>query len=343
LASDEFEIIRRHFNRSGLAFAVPEVPLAIGDDCALLALRPGTQLAVSMDMLQEGVHFLPDSDPFLLGQRTLLVNLSDLAAMGARPVCFTLALSLPRHDAAWLSQFSAGLAAVAAAHHCPLVGGDLTASAADSAGRPGALTLCVQVHGEVPAGSGLRRSGAQVGDGIYVTGTLGNAAAGLRVLRDGAWPALDPVLRGTLVRAFHVPESRVEAGLALRDVATAAIDLSDGLASDLVHVLTASGVAARIDLDTLPLSAALCAAAGFDERTQLALGGGDDYELCFTVPSEREISMRARMADLRTPVCRVGEVLAGSGVQWWRGGAQQTLSVKGYNHFAHKDQEQNLD
>ena len=195
----------------------------------------------------------------------------------------------------------------------------------------------------MPAGSGLRRSGAQVGDGIYVTGTLGNAAAGLRVLRDGAWPALDPVLRGTLVRAFHLPESRVEAGLALRDVATAAIDLSDGLASDLVHVLTASGVAARIDLDTLPLSAALCAAAGFDERTQLALGGGDDYELCFTVPSEREISMRARMADLRTPVCRIGEVLAGSGVQWWRGGAQQTLSVKGYNHFAHKDQEQNLD
>ncbi len=343
MASDEFEIIRRHFNRSGLAFAVPEVPLAIGDDCALLALRPGTQLAVSMDMLQEGVHFLPDSDPFLLGQRTLLVNLSDLAAMGARPVCFTLALSLPRHDEAWLSQFSAGLAAVAVAHHCPLVGGDLTASAADSAGRPGALTLCVQVHGEVPAGSGLRRSGAQAGDGIYVTGTLGDAAAGLRVLRDGAWPTLDPDLRETLVRAFHLPESRVEAGLALRDIATAAIDLSDGLASDLVHVLSASRAAARIDLDTLPLSAALCAAAGLDERTQLALGGGDDYELCFTVPSERELDMLALMSDLHTPVCRIGEVLTGSGVQWWRGGAQQTLSVTGYNHFARTDQEPNRD
>jgi thiamine-monophosphate kinase len=340
LASDEFEIIRRHFNRSELAFAVPQVPLAIGDDCALLALRSGTQLAVSMDMLQEGVHFLPDADPFLLGQRTLLVNLSDLAAMGAQPVCFTLALSLPRHDDEWLAQFSAGLARVAVAHHCPLVGGDLTASARDSAGAPGALTLCVQVHGEVPAGAGLRRSGAQVGDGIYVTGTLGDAAAGLRVLRDGAWPTLAPQLRNELVQAFQLPESRVAAGLALRDIANAAIDLSDGLASDLVHVLNASGVGARIDLDALPLSAALLAAAEPDERLQLALGGGDDYELCFTVPPERAADMTAKMTELQTPVRRIGEVLAGGGLQWWRAGAQQRLDLQGYNHFASAEREQ---
>jgi thiamine-monophosphate kinase len=343
LASDEFEIIRRHFNRSGLAFAVPEVPLAIGDDCALLAPRAGTQLAISMDMLQEGVHFLPDADPFLLGQRTLLVNLSDLAAMGARPVCFTLALSLPCHDDVWLAQFSAGLAKEAVAHHCPLVGGDLTASARDSAGAPGALTLCVQVHGEVPVGAGLRRSGAREGDGIYVTGTLGDAAAGLRVLRDGAWPALTPVQRDELVRAFHLPESRVAAGLALRDMATAAIDLSDGLASDLLHVLNASAMGARIDLDALPLSAALCAAAGVEECLQLALGGGDDYELCFTVPPERAAAMMANMAELQTPVRRIGDVLAGSGLQWWRAGAQQAMRVQGYNHFASTAQEQGHD
>jgi len=339
LASDEFEIIRRYFNRAALAFPVPQVALAIGDDCALLAPCPGMQLAVSMDLLQEGVHFLPDSDPFLLGQRTLLVNLSDLAAMGARPVCFTLALSLPRHDDAWLTQFSAGLAVVAAAHHCPLVGGDLTASASDSTGEPGALTLCVQVHGELPAGTGLRRSGARAGDGIYITGTLGDAAAGLRVLRDAAWPALDARHRDALVQAFLLPESRVDAGQALRDLAHAAIDLSDGLAADLVHILHASGVAARIDIDALPLSAALCAAVAPQERVQLALGGGDDYELCFTMPAENEAAMWTRMAALQTPVRRIGEVLAGSGVQWWSGGAQHKLQVQGYNHFSSAAQE----
>jgi len=340
LASDEFDIIRQHFNRSALAFPVPQVPLAIGDDCAVLAPRPGMQLAISMDMLQEGVHFLPDSDPFLLGQRTLLVNLSDLAAMGAQPLCFTLALSLPRHDSDWLTQFSAGLAQVAVAHHCPLVGGDLTASARTSAGKPGALSLCVQVHGELPAGTGMFRSGAKRGDGIYVTGTLGDAAAGLRVLRDNAWPTLDVVQRDSLVQAFHLPESRVSAGIVLRGLASAAIDLSDGLASDLLHILNASGVAARVDLDALPLSAALCAAVAPEERVQLALGGGDDYELCFTVPPENTVSMETQMAALGTPVRRIGEVLAGSAVQWWRGGAQQSLQVQGYNHFAKTAQEQ---
>ncbi len=340
MASDEFEIIRRHFNRSALAFAVPEVSLAIGDDCALLSPRPGTQLAISMDMLQEGVHFLPQSDPFLLGQRTLLVNLSDLAAMGAKPLCFTLALSLPRHDDAWLAQFSAGLAQVAVAHHCPLVGGDLTASAPLHASRPGALTMCVQVHGELPEGTGLRRSGARAGDGIYVTGSLGDAAAGLRVLRDDAWPVLAEQHRKALVQAFHLPQSRVAAGMALREFASAAIDLSDGLASDLAHITTASGVAARVDLEDLPLSAALIAGASFDEQVQLALGGGDDYELCFTVPPAQQAGMAAALAALRTPVRRIGEVIAGEGVQWWCAGARQALQVRGYNHFADVVQEQ---
>lgn len=330
MASDEFEIIRRYFNQSGLAFAVAEVSLGIGDDCALLAPRPGTRLAVSMDMLQEGVHFLPGSDPFLLGQRTLLVNLSDLAAMGARPVCFTLGLSLPFQDPQWLKRFSAGLAHVAWTHHCPLVGGDLTASAPEKGG----LTLCVQVHGELPDGTGMLRSGAKLGDGIYVTGTLGDAAAGLRVLRDGAFGHISAAQRKALTQAFHLPESRVAAGMALRELASAAIDLSDGLASDLAHVLRASGVAARVDLDALPLSEALCAAVETEQRWQLALGGGDDYELCFTVAPERVSAMEARMAELQAPVRRIGEIRSGSGLQWYCQGEPQALAASGYNHFA---------
>jgi thiamine-monophosphate kinase len=312
VASDEFDIIRRHFNRSELAFAARGVALAIGDDCALLQPSPGCELAVSMDMLVEGVHFLSDCDPFQLGQRTLLVNLSDLAAMGARPVCFTLALSLPRNDAQWLARFSAGT----------------------TAGRAGPLCLCVQVHGEVPAGAALRRSGARVGDAICVTGTLGDAAAGLRILRDAAWPALATPLREALVQSFQTPESRVAAGTALRGVASAAIDLSDGLASDLGHVLRASGVGARVDVASLPLSAALCAAVGPEQRLALALGGGDDYELCFTVPPQLLQTAQARLAALGTAVHRIGEIVAGSQLQWWREGRELALSVRGYNHFA---------
>lgn len=334
MASDEFDIIRRHFNRSELAFAVPAVPLAIGDDCALLRPSPGCELAVSMDMLVEGVHFLSDCDPFQLGQRTLLVNLSDLAAMGARPLCFTLALSLPRNDASWLARFSAGLARVAAEHHCPLVGGDLTASAPTVSGRVGPLCLCVQVHGEVPAGSALRRSGARVGDAICVTGSLGDAAAGLRILRDGAWPELATPLRERLLQAFHAPQSRVTAGMALRGLASAAIDLSDGLASDLGHILQASGVGARVDVDRLPLSEALCAAVAPEQRLMLALGGGDDYEVCFTAPPQHLSAVQERLAALGTPVRRIGEVVAGSALHWWREGRELPLSVRGYNHFS---------
>lgn len=333
MASDEFDIIRRHFSRPELAFAVPGVPLAIGDDCALLQPSPGFELAVSMDMLVEGVHFLADCDPFQLGQRTLLVNLSDLAAMGARPLCFTLAVSLPRSDEHWLARFSAGLAKVAAAHHCPLVGGDLTASAPAVAGRAGPLCLCVQVHGEVPVGAALRRSGARVGDAICVTGTLGDAAAGLRVLRDGTWPELAGPLREALVEAFHTPQSRVLAGMALRGLASAAIDLSDGLASDLEHILKASGVGAWVDVDELPLSEALCAAAAPEQRPALALGGGDDYELCFTVPLQQLQAVQTVLAALGTPVRRIGEIVAGSGLQWRRSGTTMALKVRGYNHF----------
>ena len=329
MASDEFDIIRRFFNSGEIAFPIPEVGLGIGDDCALLRPATGMQLAMSMDILQEGVHFLPDADPYLLGKRTLLVNLSDLAAMGARPLCFTLGLCLPAADEDWLGSFSKGLAQVAREHNCPLIGGDLSASSPVH----GSKTLCVQVHGELPVDSGLRRSGAKVGDLIYVTGSLGDAAAGLQVLSNTCKESLNDEHRAALVDAFFVPESRIEVGLMLRSLATSCIDLSDGLASDLVHILRASAVGASIALDALPLSVAVRAAHNEAEQRQLAISGGDDYELCFTVASENEEAMQRALGSIGVPVARIGIITAGTQIQWCEFGEPIALEASGYKHF----------
>jgi thiamine-monophosphate kinase len=329
LASDEFDIIRRFFNSGELAFSISELGLGIGDDCALLSPTAGMQLAISMDILQEGVHFLPDADPYLLGQRTLLVNLSDLAAMGARPLCFTLGLCLPDADEAWLEGFSKGLAKVARENECPLVGGDLSAANPAHASK----TLCVQVHGELPVGAALRRSGAKEGDLVFVTGTLGDAAAGLKVLRDACKESLSKLHRAALVEAFFVPESRIEAGQILRNLASACIDLSDGLASDLGHILRASGVGARIELDALPLSDALRAAHSEAEQIRLAISGGDDYELCFTLPAEKAEAMREALGDIGVPVKGIGAITAGTDIQWRELGEPVALEISGYKHF----------
>lgn len=329
MASDEFDIIRRYFNSSELAFPIPELSLGIGDDCALLRPAAGMQLAISMDILQEGVHFLPDADPYLLGQRTLLVNLSDLAAMGARPICFTLGLCLPTADEVWLDGFSKGLAQVAREHRCTLVGGDLSASNPAHASK----TLCVQVHGELPVGTALRRSGAKIGDLIFVTGTLGDAAAGLKVLRNACKESLSKLHRAALVDAFFVPESRIEAGQLLRSLASACIDLSDGLASDLLHILQASDVGARIELDALPLSAALRAAHSEAEQRRLAISGGDDYELCFTLPAENTEAMRQALGAIGVSVTGIGAITAGTDIQWRELGEPVVLKISGYKHF----------
>lgn len=329
MASDEFDIIRRYFNAGELAFTIPELGLGIGDDCALLCPAAGMQLALSMDILQEGVHFLPDADPYLLGKRTLLVNLSDLAAMGARPLCFTLGLCLPVADEVWLHGFSKGLAEVAREHNCPLIGGDLSGASPTH----GSKTLCVQVHGELPIGTGLRRSGAQSGDLVFVTGSLGDAAAGLQVLRNACKESLSRVHRAALVDAFFVPESRVAAGQVLRTLASSCIDLSDGLASDLEHILRASGVGADIELDALPLSAALRAALSEAQRRELAVGGGDDYELCFTLRPENEDAMRKALDTIGVPVTNIGTITSGAGIQWRDLGEPVDLEVSGYKHF----------
>ena len=232
-AMSEFDLIARYFTRPA-ARAV----LGVGDDCALLLPSPGMQLAISSDMLVEGRHFFADVDPFSLGHKALAVNLSDLAACGARPLAFTLALALPRVDEAWLKPFSRGLLALADAHGCELVGGDTT---------QGPLNICITVFGEVPRGQALLRSGARAGDDLYVSGTLGDARLALEVLR-GRVAASAPVLAAARLR-LEQPTPRVALGLALRGLATAAIDVSDGVLGDLGHILKLSGVGATVETD----------------------------------------------------------------------------------------------
>lgn len=330
MASDEFDIIRRYFRTGTLAFPAAEVKLGIGDDCALLQAHGGMELAMSMDLLQEGVHFPADADPFLLGKRSLLVNLSDLAAMGARPLCFTLGLCLPRVDADWLEAFSRGLAVVAQANACPLVGGDMSGTQPGA----GAITICIQVHGEVPAGQALRRDGAKSGDLVYVTGTLGDAAAGLGVVQGRLGETLSSGQREALLEAFYVPESRIEAGLRLRGLASACIDLSDGLASDLLHVLRASDVGAEIDLQALPLSPALQAIVPTQEQQELAVSGGDDYELCFTVPPARQQAMQQTLTEAGITASCIGRITAQTGLVWHQSGKPVSRQWQGYRHFA---------
>ncbi|MGN1056559.1 MAG: thiamine-phosphate kinase, partial [Comamonas sp.] len=278
----EFELIRKYFQRP-----VRRSPLGVGDDCALLAPAPGMQLAVSSDMLVEGRHFFADVAPQLLGHKALAVNLSDLAASGAQPLAFTLALSLPRADAAWCEQFSKGLFALAEQHQCELVGGDTT---------QGPLNICITVFGEVPSGQALLRSGAQVGDDIWVSGSLGDARLALdALLRQHALP---PAVLAQARQRLEQPTPRVALGVGLRGIANSCLDISDGLLGDLNHILEASSVGARIDANITrgllqarkhPMMAAL-AMTRIDACT---LAGGDDYELCFTAPSERQAQVLA--------------------------------------------------
>ena len=320
----EFELIRRHFQR---AAGSPAVALGIGDDCALLTPSPGHQLAVSSDMLVEGRHFFPDVDPRALGHKALAVNLSDLAAMGARPLGFTLALALPHADSAWLQAFSEGLLALADAHACPLVGGDTTG---------GPLNLCITVFGEVAPGRALRRDAARAGDDLWLSGRTGEARLALERLRGTPW-ARAVQEDATLCRQrLERPTPRVALGMALaglEGLAHAAIDLSDGLAGDLGHILAASGVGADIDFAALPVAPALRALPEA-ERLECLLRGGDDYELLFTAPTRaREAIVQAGVAS-DTPVHRIGGVTAEAGLRLrWPDGRSQALDARGYDHF----------
>lgn len=339
MALAEFELIRQYFNTEALTFPRPGIVLGPGDDCALLAVPAGSHLAMSMDTLNEGVHFPAGADAADVAQRCLRVNLSDLAAMGAEPLGFTLALSLPDVSDHWLQGFSQGLLQCASQYQCSLLGGDTTR---------GPLAITIQVHGLVPAQQALRRNGARVGDAIYVTGTLGDAALALPYLtqQPGFDPStLSPADQHALQAAFYRPEARTGAGVALRGLASAAIDISDGVASDLRHILTASAngddaPGAILDSDNVPVSTVFARLVAAPKQLAMALGGGDDYELCVTVPPAHETQARATMHDLGLPFTRIGEVVASSGIMVRdRSGVVQPLRLNGYRHFGDDDNE----
>jgi len=317
MPADEFSLIARYFSAFGAGSAVA---LGVGDDCAILALEPGERLATSVDTVVLGVHFPQESLPEDVGYRAVAAAASDLAAMGARPLGMTLALTLPAADELWLHSFSQGIGAAASDLALPLVGGDTTR---------GPLTITVQVFGALPAGTALLRGGAQPGDGVYVSGTLGDAAGGLAVLEGRYRP--DPDAAEYLERRFFRPTPRLTLGMLLLGAghgksgevgarASAAIDISDGLLADAGHIAAASGVRIEFDAVLLPLSPALAAHPDRDQALRWALAGGDDYELCFCLPPG---------AAVPTGCTRIGEVVAGEGVTC---PGFQDLAA-GYNHF----------
>ena len=318
----EFDLIARYFTRP-----TPRAVLGVGDDCALLQPKPGTQLAISSDMLVEGRHFFAAADPFALGHKALAVNLSDLAACGATPLAFTLALALPDVNETWLQGFSQGLLALADAHGCELVGGDTT---------QGPLNICITVFGQVPEHQALRRSAAQVGDDIYISGQVGDARLALEVFRGNQHLSADDF--AAVRQRMERPTPRIALGLALRGVAHAAADVSDGLLGDLGHILTASGVGADIHTRWIPDSIAISPilqSTGADFCTEFSLAGGDDYELVFTAPPQARAAVQAAAAQAGTGVTHIGTVSKATGLRVHdaQGQPLQTLPAS-FDHFA---------
>lgn len=309
----EFDLIETYFWRrpgEGPRRAV----VGNGDDCAVLAPAPGMQLAVSTDTMVEGRHFLSTVDPARLGHKALAVNLSDLAACGASPLAFTLALTLPRVDGAWLQTFAGGLLALADAHQCELIGGDTTA---------GPLSIGITVMGEVPAGQALLRSGARVDDDLWVSGWPGEARLALEAFRDTLRPALSAEAFEMTRRAMERPDPRVALGVGLRGLASSAIDVSDGLLGDLAHVLRRSRVGASLWLDDLPVSPALTPRSRA-EQLDCILAGGDDYELLFTAAPAQRDAVQALGARLGVSLHRIGQIDADPGLRLWQGGSGDT-------------------
>ena len=325
----EFRLIDRIRERT--AQGRDDVRLGIGDDAALLAVPEGQELAVAIDTMVEGVHFLPDTAAADLGWKSLAVNLSDLAAMGATPAWALLALTLPRDSSPdgrrrFVDDFADGFAQLAQPHRLALVGGDTTS---------GPLVISVAVHGFVPPGKALRRAGAKAGDVVMVTGTLGDAAAGLYLLQRGGVGEREGAMASYLVERLHRPAPRIAAGLALRDRASACLDVSDGLLADLGHICKASGVAAEIESALLPRSPALLGLFDESSARDFALSGGDDYELCFTVPASRAADVQADLARLGCGAMRIGRIVEGEGVRV-RGedGGWLETARQGWDHFA---------
>ena len=316
---DEFELIRRFFDREA---ADDSVLLGIGDDGAVLQPDPGRDLVTVIDTLVENVHFPSDLAADAVGYRAVAVNLSDIAAMGARPRWMTLALTLDEANDAWLEEFAKGLFAAAATHNVSLVGGDTT--------RGEQKVVTIQLTGDIEPGKSITRSGAVAGDLVFVSGTVGDAAAGLTFIKAGGKSTNEKQL---LADRFCRPSAQLALGQALAGIASAAIDVSDGLFSDIQKLLDKSGVAATVDVALIPLSPALKNTCGDDAALQFALTGGDDYELCFTVPPDLEQTaiMQAEQCDV--PITCIGEITAGDGILCTRAGAAFEFDHGGYRHF----------
>jgi len=315
----EFDLIARHFTR-----ATPGAVLGVGDDCALLAPTPGMQLAVSSDMLLEGRHFSPQDSPAGIGHKSLAVNLSDLAAMGATPRWATLSIALPEANDAWLTAFARGFFRIADMHGIELVGGDTTR---------GALTLSITVLGEVPPGQALRRDGAQAGDDIWVSGVIGSAALALAYRQGRLF--MEQIDAARVLPALYLPTPRVALGIALRGLASSAIDISDGLLADLGHILERSHVGATLEfaaLSTLPVVQSYLHEA---VARDCVLAGGDDYELCFTAPVDRRDAVQGAAASAGVPVTRIGRITAEPGLAVIDANGQiLAIEHTGYDHFA---------
>jgi thiamine-monophosphate kinase len=318
MAIGEFALIEKYFTGIGQS---PLVDLSVGDDCALLTPPAGQQLAVSVDTLVADIHFPAHGDAALIAQKALRANLSDLAAMGATPLAFTLALTLPSADEHWLAAFSRGLRACADEFSIVLIGGDTT--------RGPQPVITIQVLGLIPNGRALLRSGAKTGDAIFVTGTLGDARAALDCLALPPQQLTAP--QQYFLQRYYTPAPPVKFAQALRGIATAAIDISDGLSADLGHILERSAVGARIEIDRLPLSPALMTSS---DAKQFALHGGDDYELCFTAPKNRATEIAQLAQQHSIAVTQIGDIVAGHELLARRvNGDWQPLAAAGYTHF----------
>jgi thiamine-monophosphate kinase len=317
--SSEFDLIQRHFTRPA-ANAV----LGVGDDCALVDVSSGMDLAVSTDTMVSGTHFFPDVDPEHLGHKALAVNLSDIAAMGAMPYWAMLALTVPNVDHQWLAAFAKGFFDLATEYNVSLIGGDTTR---------GPLTLTVTIMGEVPAGAALRRSGAKAGNDVWVSGTVGDAALAV-AHRHGKLVLTESDYHEAVMRLYE-PTPRVALGQALRGMATAAIDISDGLLADLGHICRLSGVGATVELTSIPVSAIGARHSGHDAGRTAIVAGGDDYELCFTAPANSRESIAELTDILGVPLTRIGQVKRGKGVSLLGpDGKAVKIDGRGYDHFS---------
>ena len=315
----EFDLIGRYFTRP-----TPGAVLGVGDDCALLAPSAGMQLAVSSDMLLEDRHFSPQDSPAGIGHKSLAVNLSDLAAMGATPRWATLSIALPGVDDAWLQAFARGFFRVADAHGIELVGGDTTR---------GALSIAITVIGEVPPGQALQRNGARAGDEVWVSGQLGSAALALAYRQGRLF--MEQVDAAKVLPALYLPQPRVALGIALRDIAHSAIDVSDGLLADLGHMLQASQRGATLEFARVPVAAVTQDYLENPVARECVLAGGDDYELCFTAPIDRHEAVLAAGAEAGVAVTCIGRITTQAGLQVLDAqGEPMMINKSGYDHFA---------